>query len=143
MYCWGEGVPQDYQEALKWNRAAAEQGNAEAQSILCAMYYKGQGVPQDYQEALKWCWTAAEQGEDYAQSTLGGMYFFGQGVRKNDVQAHKWFNLAASRTTPGKEESYRSMRDTLAVTMTASQLAEAQRLAREWEPKTWEQLKDE
>ena len=35
------------------------------------------------------------------------------------------------------------MRDTLAVTMTASQLAEAQRLAREWEPKTWEQLKDE
>ena len=51
--------------------------------------------------------------------------------------------LAASRTTPGKEESYRSMRDTLAVTMTASQLAEAQRLAREWEPKTWEQLKDE
>ena len=46
MYCWGEGVPQDYQEALKWNRAAAEQGNAEAQSILCAMYYKGQGVPQ-------------------------------------------------------------------------------------------------
>ena len=136
-----EGVPEDYQEELKRFRKAAEQGDAEAQSSLNFMYCWGEGIPQDYQEALKWCWKAAEQGEGYAQSVLGGMYFFGQGVRKNDVQAHKWFNLAASRTTPGEAENYRSARETLARIMTASQLAEAQRLAREWQPKTWEQLK--
>ena len=122
-------------------RLAAEQGDAGAQHDLGVMYANGQGVPQDYQEAVKWSRRAAEQGEDYAQFVLGGMYFLGQGVRKNDVQAHKWLNLAASRTTPGKEESYRSMRETLVRIMTASQLAEAQRLAREWQPKTWEQLK--
>ena len=37
----------------------------------------------------------------------------------------------------------RLLRDKLAEKMTASQVAEAQRLAREWQPKTWEQLKDE
>ena len=31
MYGLGEGVPQDYQEAAKWHRKAAEQGNASAQ----------------------------------------------------------------------------------------------------------------
>ena len=33
---------------------SAEQGNAEAQSSLGAMYYRGQGVPQDYALGVKW-----------------------------------------------------------------------------------------
>ena len=33
------------------------------------------------------------------------------------------------------------MRDRVAEKMTASQIAAAQRLARKWQPKTWEQLK--
>ena len=35
---------------------------------------------------------------------------------------------------------YREARDRLAEQMTASQIATAQRLAREWQPKTWEQV---
>ena len=65
------------------------------------------------------------------------------GVRKDYIQAHKWINLAASRTAPGEAGDYQSGRDGLAKKMAASQVAEAQRLAREWQPKTWEQLKDE
>ena len=65
------------------------------------------------------------------------------GVPQDYVQAHKWLNLAASRTTPGKLEDVRLARDKLAEKMTALQVAEAQRLAREWRPKTWKQLKDE
>ena len=65
----------------------------------------------------------------------------GDGVPQDYVQAHKWVNLAASRTTTRKAEDYRVARDKLAEKMTASQVAEAQRLAREWRPKTWEQLK--
>jgi TPR repeat protein len=48
MYFNGKGVAQDYAEAVKWFRKAAEQGDAFAQARLGAMYILGQGVPQDY-----------------------------------------------------------------------------------------------
>ena len=142
MYFFGEGVPQDYQEAVKWYRLAAGQGDATAQYNLGLKYANGEGVPQDYQEAVKWYRLAAEQGDDSAQFYLSGMYYDGHGVPQDYVQAHKWINLAASQTT-GKAEAYRLMRDKLAVLMTVSQVTKAQRLAREWQPKTWEQLKDQ
>ena len=53
-YAKGDGVPQDYQEAFKWYRLSAEQGDADAQSNLGLMYYNGQGVPQDYVLAHMW-----------------------------------------------------------------------------------------
>jgi TPR repeat protein len=59
MYYKGNGVPQDYVEAVKWFRLAAAHGNAEAQSNLGVMYYKGNGVPQDYVQAYKWFSLAA------------------------------------------------------------------------------------
>ena len=48
MYANGQGVPQDYAEAVQWYRKAADQGDADAQNNLGVMYDKGQGVPQDY-----------------------------------------------------------------------------------------------
>ena len=54
MYSKGQGLPQDYAEAVKWCRKAAEQGYAPAQSNLGVMYSKGQGVPQDYVLAHMW-----------------------------------------------------------------------------------------
>ncbi len=69
MYDNGQGVPQDYAEAVKWYRMAAEQGDAKAQSNLGFMYDNGQGVPQDYAEAAKWFRLAAEQGDADAQFT--------------------------------------------------------------------------
>ena len=53
-YVTGEGVPQDYTEALKWYRLAAAQGDALAQYHLGLMYAKGYGVPQNHIEAHKW-----------------------------------------------------------------------------------------
>ncbi len=50
----GLGVPQDYKEAFKWFRLAAEQGFADGQCCLGDMYYEGEGVPHDYAEAIKW-----------------------------------------------------------------------------------------
>ena len=37
MYYNGEGVPQDYAEAVRWFRLAAEQGDADAQYNLGVM----------------------------------------------------------------------------------------------------------
>ena len=41
MYARGQGVPQDYAEAVKWYRLAADQGDARAQNNLGVMYANG------------------------------------------------------------------------------------------------------
>ena len=63
MYANGQGVPQDYAEAVKWYRKAAEQGDAVAQYNLGVMYKKGDGVPQDYVQAHVWFNLAAAKGD--------------------------------------------------------------------------------
>ena len=47
-HCLGQGVPQDYRQAVNWYQKAAEQGYAPAQFNLGFMYDNGRGVPQDY-----------------------------------------------------------------------------------------------
>jgi uncharacterized protein len=64
-------VPQDYGEAVKWFRKAADQGNPFAQIKLAEMYSDGRGVPQDYGEAVKWFRKAADQGNADAQMASG------------------------------------------------------------------------
>jgi TPR repeat protein len=54
MYAKGDGVQQDFKQALAWYRKAAEQGLADAQGNLGCMYYKGQGVQQDSKQAAAW-----------------------------------------------------------------------------------------
>jgi uncharacterized protein len=131
-YQTANGVPQDYAEAVKWFRKAADQGDAEAQCGLGNMYGEGHGVPQDYAEAVNWCRKAAEQGNSLAQATLGWAYADGNGVPQDYVQAYMWFILAARQGYPSAEE----YKDKLTVKMTPSQIAEAQRLAGEWKPKS-------
>jgi TPR repeat protein len=114
----------------------ADQGNARAQYNLGAMYTKGLGVPQDYAEALKWYRQAANQGDAAAQAALGAGYATGQGLPQDYVQAHKWFNLAASTGAdrPVAAEAL-AARYAVAAKMTPAQIAEAQKLAREWNRK--------
>ena len=134
MYSKGQGTPQDYAATLKWYRLAAEQGDAAAQFSLGLMYYEGQGTPQDYVKALKWYRLAAELGLAAAQNNLAFMYAKGPGTPQDYVKAHKYYTLAASRFT--EEETRNKVtnnRDLLAAKMTSEQVAEAQKLAREWD----------
>jgi hypothetical protein len=62
---------------------------------------------------------------------MGEMYRDGHGVPQDFILAHMWLNLATAQGNPEAEK----MRDELAERMTPSQIAEAQRLAREWKPK--------
>jgi hypothetical protein len=57
------------------------------------------------------------------------MYAKGQGVPQDYMQAHKWFNLAA---VSGSENALKN-REIVAGLMTPGQIAEAQKLASEWE----------
>jgi hypothetical protein len=51
----------DTRDAVRWYRAAAEQGHARAQFNLGVMDVKGQGVPVDFAAAAKWWKLAADQ----------------------------------------------------------------------------------
>ena len=97
------------------------------------MYRSGEGVPEDAAEALRWYRLAADQGLARAQVNLGNMYATGDGVPEDDVQAYMWYDLAASRQTGEDRELSVEARDAVARSMTSAQLAEAQRLAREWD----------
>ena len=114
-------------------RARAEAGHANAQVNLGIMYDIGRGVPQDYVEAVRWFRLAADQGHASAQVNLGVRCQTGQGVPQDYVQAHMWFNLAVSRSTGELREVGVNGRDRAADRMTPTQIAEAQRLAREWD----------
>jgi uncharacterized protein len=59
---------------------------------------------------------------------LGMLYATGRDVAADLVVAHKWFNLSASRGNPAAL----AYRVELAREMSCEQIAEAQKLAREW-----------
>ena len=69
MFAAGEGVPQDYVEAVRWYRLAAKRGIAKAQLSLGLMYSKGQGVEQSKEIAFQWASVAAAQGAKDAIET--------------------------------------------------------------------------
>ena len=119
----------DYPTALKLWRPLAEQGNAVAQTDLGWMYVAGEGLAKDYAEALKWFRLAASR--DYeAQHALGFMYEAGLGAPKDLVQAYMWLSLAAAH---GDNKAAGDGAG-VAKLMTPDQIAEAQRMAREWKP---------
>ena len=75
------------------------------------------------------CLAAAAAGETIALYDLGVIYSTGShGAEYDLVEAHKWFNLAASR---GHEEASWCRAD-ISDEMTAREIAEAQRRARDW-----------
>ena len=71
---------------------------------------------------------AAEQGLAAAQTYLGNMYARGEGVPTDFVLSYMWLNLSAAQG----EQLARGNRDMLVEQMTREQIAEAQRLSREW-----------
>jgi TPR repeat protein len=81
---------------------------------------------------------AADQGDTTAQYDLGFMYFRGEGVQQNPVLALMWTDIAASRIPVSDTEEHKAavaLRDNIASKMTPEQIAEAQRMAKEWKPK--------
>jgi len=97
IYAKGQGVKQDYAEAAKWYRQAADQENAGAQAALGELYEAGQGVPRDEAEAAKWYRRAADQGHAPAQYSLAVLYVMGKGVPQDNNEALKWYRQAANQ----------------------------------------------
>ena len=117
-------------------------------AIVRAAENENKGEPREgdgYQEGLvafkrKEYQKAAEQGHALAQYNLAFRYGLGKGVPRDFVLAHMWLSLAKAQgdeKAGGKMRAiiYNSMKWTVEKLMTPAQLAEAQRLAREWKPK--------
>ncbi|MGD0848876.1 tetratricopeptide repeat protein [Bradyrhizobium sp.] len=154
MYAMGYGVQRDYSEALKWYRLAAEQDSPYAQNIIGIAYEHGFSVQQSDADALAWYRRAANKVYDSSHLTLmhgpqynlAAMYAAGRGVSKNNVQAYMWFTLAAklgdvkAPDLPGvaafgsSKQTALEQRDTVAALMTSAEIAEGEKLAREWSP---------
>ena len=83
---------------------------------------------KDYETALNKWRPLAEKGESRAQLNLGVMYATGKGVPLNYVEALKWFNLSEAN---GWEDMQKN-RELAEKNMTSEQIAQAQKLAREW-----------
>ena len=89
----------------------------------------------DYATALRLFRPLGEQGNASAQYNLGVMYALGQGVPRDNVQAYMWFDLSARYLEGVERDRMVQIRDVIASDMTPAQIAEAQKLAREWKPK--------
>jgi len=91
-------VSQDYVEALRWFRRAAEQGNGGAQNHLGLMYFEGEGIVKDEIEAYKWAYLSAQQGVEPAMLAV---QFLEQTLRPDQIQEAK--RLAKEWIPKGEE----------------------------------------
>ena len=103
-----------------------------SQIAMGFLFFSGQGVQKDYGEAARWYRLAADQGNASGQHSLGRMYAAGLGVSQDPVTAYKWFNLAVGNGDTTATKS----RDDLGAKMTTMQITEAQKLSRDWKPKS-------
>lgn len=84
------GFPESDERFVFWIQKAAEQGHAEAESILGMAYaeYEGQELlPQDYEKAVYWLKKAADQGYTDASLKLAEYFFTGKGLKKDEQLA--------------------------------------------------------
>lgn len=82
-------------------------------------------------EGAKWLKLSAERGNRDGQAMLASWYKMGEGLPKDDVLAYMWANIAAMS---GNNNDIKT-RDEYARYLSKDQLAEAQRLSRNWKPK--------
>lgn len=128
----------DMATAVRIWKVWADKGNAEARTLLGAMYWSGEGVPRDHKEAARLYLLAANQGYARAQNDIGFMYGFGEGTPpRNDVEAYKWLTLAIARYTARNQDRLdQAIKDkaALAKRMTKAQIAEAEARVKAWKP---------
>jgi hypothetical protein len=88
----------DYRSALAVWLPAAEEGDAEAQTLVGEIYERGAGGEPNYAAAAQWYRRAAEQGNTRAQFNLGTLYEQGLGVEADKLAALNWYRQASGLT---------------------------------------------
>ena len=130
MYAGLHGQLTDNDLMLHWLTLAARNGDAQAADAMAKIYYGGGLVLRDPAQAAHWFAVAADEGYGPSQYMLATMYSRGLGVQRDDVQAIKWFliNLADIDNRMFTDNLFQQSEARAG----ATQVAEAQRLARVW-----------
>ena len=126
-YADGEGVPQNYPDAMAWFAKAAANGNDNAQWKLGLGYIEGIGVPHDERKAVVWFKRAANHGDIRAQSALSDLYLSGRGVPRDYVRAYTWASIAT-----GLRGNDNDRLRVIGSRMTAVQIEDAHRRISSW-----------
>ncbi len=127
VHQYGRSIPHNNEIAAKWYELAANQEFADAQYNLGLMYYTGKGVSFDRDIAYRLWRLAAEQGDAASQLMLSAGHYSGQDIPQDYVKALMWANIV-SDSEPDRAFAFQHW---TAEQMTPSQIAEAEKLARE------------
>ncbi len=128
----GISQPVNHPLARAYYLRAAGKGHAGAENNLGALYYNGKGVAKNYRQAVRWFRRSANKGSRTAQHWLGLCFSKGRGVAKSNTEAYFWLALAARR---GSAEA-RTLRDKIAVHLSAEQRRGLDARAAAWRPKS-------
>jgi GAF domain/Sel1 repeat len=126
-YADGEGVPQNFRDAMAWFAKAAANGNDNARWKLGLGYIKGIGVPHDERKAVLWFKRAANHGDIRAQNVLSDLYLSGRGVTRDYVRAYTWASIAT-----GLRGNENDRLRVIESRMTAVQIEDADRRISSW-----------
>ncbi len=114
IYYYGNGVDQNYKNAVKWFVKAAEQGYLYARTSLGICYRRGEGILVNYIEAVKLFTLAAGQGDIVAIYNLGICYYNGQGVSQDYQKAADLFQKAADQGNISERHSFGQIKSDIA-----------------------------
>lgn len=121
----GQGVSQDFGEAVRWYAKAAERGYPQALTRLGDFYAAGHGVARDDAQAAAYYRQAAERGNADAQRALGLAYARGRGVEEDYQTAYAWLSCAAAQ----RAEAAQGYKSSVALLLSGEELAAAEMLA--------------
>jgi TPR repeat protein len=96
MYYYGQGVPENFHEAIKWYRLSAAQNDPDAQYSIGYMYDTGKGVIESQEEAKQWYMLAASQEHAQAQVGLANILLEHSSSDHDVTEALAWLRNAAS-----------------------------------------------
>ena len=97
-YMYGQGTETNAEEAVRWYRRSAGQGNSDAQASLGLCKLRGIGCEKDVFDAVKWYTLAAEQKNLSAMNDLAFCKMHGIGIDKDEAGA---FALALEAAKSG------------------------------------------
>jgi len=125
------GPVRDLDEAIRFYRMAASDGNAKAQLNLANMFAKGVGVRKDIKKAISYYRDAALQGQARAMRALAGIYETAEGKSRDVKSAYGWYYLAAKRGSNKAKQKVKTYNRQLK----SSEIERLQQAMDEWEEK--------
>lgn len=104
-FYFADGVDRDRQKALRFYRAAANEGHTRAMHNLANYYERGQEVARDFQLALDWYEKSSAAGYKDSSYHLGTLYFENKVIPADYSKSLKFFELAKKQEVNAKVQA--------------------------------------